>query len=405
MAVRRELDGLIGRAREPEFSQPVRQIVLMVIVLAAVGVIGWFLYEPIATVFRANLYLNGLIGGVFLIGVIACFRAVFQLVSAVSWIEGFAVNRPGLEFTAPPGLLTSLASMLRDARSRTSLSATSTRTLLDSIATRLDESRDITRYIASLLIFLGLLGTFWGLSLTVPAVVDTIRGLAPEEGQSGAAVFDNLMTGLEDQLGGMGTAFASSLLGLAGSLVVGLLELFVGHGQNRFYRELEEWLSSITRVSLGLEGESGEAGLAAALVEQNAAQIESLSALVERNDDRRAAFEERIAQLTDAVSRLAANAAADRAPERPAFDPAALERQTALLERIAERLDARMAPDGDGLDGDAEVRARIRNIDRQLLRLLEEMTTGRQESTGEIRADLNALTRAVARLGERADAR
>ena len=130
---------------------------------------------------------------------------------------------------------------------------------------RIDESRDITRYIINLLIFLGLLGTFWGLSLTVPAVVDTIRSLAPQDGDtSDVSVFDNLMTGLESQLGGMGTAFASSLVGLAGSLVVGLLELFAGHGQNRFYRELEEWLSSITKI--GLSGMDAEEGLTAANV-------------------------------------------------------------------------------------------------------------------------------------------
>ncbi len=129
------------------------------------------------------------------------------------------------------------------------IGASSSRSILDSIATRIDEARDITRYIVNLLIFLGLLGTFFGLATTVPAVVETIRSLAPGEGEGGVEVFNRLMTGLEEQLGGMGTAFSSSLLGLAGSLVVGLMELFAGHGQNRFYRELEEWLSTITKLS------------------------------------------------------------------------------------------------------------------------------------------------------------
>jgi hypothetical protein len=134
----------------------------------------------------------------------------------------------------------------------------SAKSVLDSVGARMEESRDITRYIANLLIFLGLLGTFFGLATTVPAVVETIRSLQPTEGEEGLAVFGRLMDGLEDQLGGMGTAFASSLLGLAGSLVVGLLELFAGHGQNRFYREMEEWLASITRVSLSSgDGEGG----------------------------------------------------------------------------------------------------------------------------------------------------
>jgi len=139
------------------------------------------------------------------------------------------------------------------------ISSTSSRSLLDSVATRIAELRDITRYIVNLLIFLGLLGTFYGLATTVPAIVDTISNLEPRDGETGADVFRRLQSGLEAQMGGMGVAFASSLLGLAGSLVVGLLELFAGHGQNRFYRELEEWLSTITR--LGFAGGEGEACL------------------------------------------------------------------------------------------------------------------------------------------------
>jgi hypothetical protein len=228
-------------------------------------------------------------------------------------------------------------------------------------------------------------------------VVDTIRSLAPGEGESAGGVFDRLMIGLEDQLGGMGTAFASSLLGLAGSLAVGLLELFAGHAQNRFYRQLEEWLSSITRIGYGGE-EGGDAGLAGALVEQNAAQIEALAALLERNDDKRAAFEERIADLTDRVSRLAGLEEAEGSTAQ---------RQIAVLERIAERLDRRGGDeDAEGFESDAEVRARIRNIDRQLLRMLEEMATGRQDAVAELRAELSQLNRTLVRLaGEGAERR
>ncbi len=402
-----------GRGRrDVEFSQPIRQIVLMLIVLGAVGAIGWFLYDPIRVVFDANLYLNGLIAGVFVVGVLATFRSVFQLINAVSWIEGFATRRLGHEFTPPPGLLASMSAMLRDDRARAALGATSARTILDSIALRLDESRDITRYIANLLIFLGLLGTFWGLSNTVPAVVDTIRSLAPDEGGGGSGVFDRLMAGLEDQLGGMGTAFASSLLGLAGSLVVGLLELFAGHAQNRFYRELEEWLSSITRIGYAAEGESG--GMGAALVEQNALQIETLAALAERGDEKRQAFEARLAELTEAVSRLAAQAretqeargdtASDRASDAAQAAARAAERQTALLDRIAETLE-RSVEQGGALDGDAELRGRIRNIDRHLLRLLEETAQGRQDAVAELRAELSLLGRAVVELANRLEDR
>jgi hypothetical protein len=398
--------------RDVAFSQPVRQISLMLTVMAAVGVIGWLLARPIATVFQSSVYLNAVIAGVFVIGVVACFRAVAQMVSCVSWIEGFTQDRPGHEFAEPPGLLAPLAAVLRDARARSAISATSARSILDSVGDRLDERRDITRYIANLLIFLGLLGTFWGLSNTVPAVVDTIRSLAPGEGdQSGAAVFGRLMTGLEDQLGGMGTAFATSLMGLAGSLVIGLLELFVGHAQNRFHRELEEWLSTITRV--GFDPDAGAGEIAVGLVERTGEQIGALSRLIEQAEAGRAAEAARLSALTEAVGRLAAGletrgrgaetALLERIAAgleaRPGADGA---RQTALLERIAATLETRAAGEGEPLEADAEVRARIRNIDRHLLRMLEEMAVGREDAVAALRAELAAVTRAVAALSDAA---
>jgi hypothetical protein len=241
---------------EPQFSQPIRQIITMIAIIALVAAGGWMAHEPIIGVVMSNPYLNGVIVLVFGIGVVSCFWQVFGLISSVNWIEGFAVDRAGHEFVGAPRLLSSLATLLKSREARSQISASSSRSILDSMATRLDETREITRYIINLLIFLGLLGTFYGLATTVPAVVDTIRSLAPTEGEGGVEVFGRLMTGLEKQLGGMGTAFSSSLLGLAGSLVVGLLDLFTGHGQNRFYRELEEWLSTITQVSYSKRDQS-----------------------------------------------------------------------------------------------------------------------------------------------------
>ncbi|SEA36165.1 hypothetical protein SAMN05444370_104260 [Rubrimonas cliftonensis] len=385
MAGRGERGMALRRERAVEFSQPVRQIVLMVAVLVAVAVIGWFLYAPIEVVFRANVYLNGLIVGVFLIGVVACFRAVAQVLASVSWIEGFAADRAGHEFADPPRLMASLSALLRDKGSRAALSATSTRSILDSVATRLDEARDITRYLGSLLIFLGLLGTFWGLSNTVPAVVDTIRSLAPDAEGGAAGVFDNLMSGLEDQLGGMGTAFASSLLGLAGSMVIGLLELFAGHAQNRFFRELEDWLASITRI--GGVSEGGDGASSVALVAENAAQIERLVAVAAQGDEKREAFEARVAALTDSVSRLAGALATQEGAAAKA------------LERVATQLERRYGEDGEGED--LEARARLRSIDRQLMRLTDELAAGRQDAVSDIRAELHGLTRAIQTLAGR----
>lgn len=360
-----------------EFSQPVRQILAMVLALAAVGVAFYFLYQPIRTVFFANVGLNGLIVGVFIIGLISCFWQVFALMNSVSWIEGFALDRPGHEFVNPPGLLRSLSSMLRDQRSRRSVTATSSRSILDTVSTRIDESRDITRYIINLLIFLGLLGTFWGLSLTVPEVVNTIRSLEPTEG--GGIDFENLMEGLESQLEGMGTAFASSLLGLAGSLVVGLVELFASRAQNQFFRELEDWLSTITRVSITGDASDGDQiSAAAALVEQNSVQISELSAL-----------------MAEMVSR-----AEDGAGDRPA-DPGEGARQVELLTRIADRLEGGAGPGAAEGGFDAETQDRIRNIDRQLLRMAEDVSAGRQDAVGELRAEISGLSRALNQFVER----
>ena len=265
------------RQAAPYFSQPVRQITLMLMVTVLVAVGAWVVFARILPIIIENPWLNGLIFGVFFLGIITCFWQVAQLVQSVRWIEGYASGRQGHEITIAPRLLAPLAALLRSRGSRGGhISSSAARSILDSVSARIDEARDITRYLTNLLIFLGLLGTLYGLSTTVPAVVDTIRALAPKEGESSAEVFTKLMSGLEAQLGGMGTAFSSSLLGLAGSLVVGLLELFAGHGQNRFYRELEEWLSSITRIGLS-EGEGGgDQSAVVQVLDHMAGQMESL---------------------------------------------------------------------------------------------------------------------------------
>jgi uncharacterized protein YukE len=229
-------------------------------------------------------------------------------------------------------------------------------------------------------------------------MVATIQNLAPQEGESGTQVFAKLMAGLEEQLGGIGTAFASSLFGLAGSLVIGLIDLFAGHGQNRFYRELEEWLSTITRVGLSpgeAEGEGGGGGgyteqlveaietlaaqiaaQAAAIAERDAAQANTMAVLAGRT----AAAESRLAELAAALARFA--------PPDPAP-------QLALLERIAKAQEGAAAEGG----ADAENRMRLRSIDVQLLRILEEIAAGRQESMADLRADITTLTNAVRQLG------
>lgn len=375
---------VLSHKTDPHFSQPVRQIVMMLIVLVLTTAVGVLLFPQVAPVFLASPYLNGFIGLVFLIGILACFWQVFTLISSVSWIEGFALDRPGHEFTKSPQLLASLAALLSERRARRSLNSTSARSILDSVATRLDESRDLTRYLINLLIFLGLLGTFYGLATVVPAVVDTIRSLAPQEGQTAVEVFDNLMTGLEDQLGGMGTAFASSLLGLAGSLVVGLLELFSSHGQNRFFRELEEWLSSITKIGVaGIDPEEGlSAGNVLAVMEQTALQVEALRDVVEQGAQRGDETNSRLSEL--------ARVLAD--PETRSHDRALFERIAVGQEHVAALLAAR---DEDSGRLDAETRARLRSIDTQVLRILDDLSVGRQDLVAEMRQEIAGLAEAL----------
>ena len=482
--------------RPPQFSQPVRQIVLMLIVLALVGAGAWFAYGRILSIFHSNEALNGLILAVFVMGVLGCFWQVAELVTCVSWIERFAARRgnaAGRGVTTPepgdqaPRLLAPLAALLGQQGSAGgpvggAISTESARSILESVATRIDEARDITRYLANLLIFLGLLGTFYGLATTVPAVVDTIRALSPKDGETGMEVFNKLMTGLESQLGGMATAFSSSLLGLAGSLVVGLLELFVTHGQNRFYRELEEWMSGFTRIGLGgAEGQGlGEAALAG-FVERVEAQVAGLQEFYATRDALRdeeaAAADRRALSLARGVERLADLLGSDRdqlgaalATEREATaramadldrsvaaliaaqdrvqerarepDPALLAmlgqlaEEQARLAALADRPDSpallaaldRLARPEDRADlglaldrlaegqarladlaevrpaaaaaahDDPESRMRLRSIDVQLGRLVEEAASGRDGLIVELREDMAALTRAIRRL-------
>jgi hypothetical protein len=364
-----------------QFTQPVNQIITMLLIVIAVFVGGYFLYPAVSPIFVASPYLNGFIFIVFLGGLVSCFGQVVSLVKSVSWIEGFVIDRVGHDLIKPPGLMASLAALLSDSGARHALTSTSTRSILDSAATRLDEGREITRYIINLLIFLGLLGTFYGLATTVPAVVDTIRSLAPQEGSTGLDVFAKLMTGLEAQLGGMGTAFGSSLLGLAGSLVVGILDLFAGRGQNRFYRELEEWLSSITKITIG--GDSvGDNDLAGAGLFQHAnANMENMNSLFAQTAGR-------MDQLAVSIEHMVQHTASLHDVNNLAFQSIAQGQQN-LVDAVMK-----MQEDGDGIL-DAETRMRLKNIDTQLLRILEETSTGRNESTQELRQNINALTSAI----------
>ena len=373
------------------FTRPIRQVVLLVMVTTVVALGLYATFPMLRGVFLAKPLLNGFVGLVFLFGIVICFLQLLQLLQSVRWIDDFVRRRPGHDQTTPPRLLAPLAALLRSRGAKMQISSSNARSILDSVGTRIDEQRDITRYIANLLIFLGLLGTFYGLATTVPAMVETIRSLAPQENETRVQVFDKLMSGLEGQLDGMGTAFSSSLLGLAGSLVVGLLELFVSHGTNRFYRELEEWLSTITRLGFTAEGEvgaSGDGAMIASALDGMVEQMEALQSLYTQSDIARTVVDDRLVELAVSVDRLV-----DRLEREDG--------QTALLARIADgqdRLATALALPESGAHVDAESRMRLRSIDVQLLRILEEISAGRQESISDLRSDLAALTTAIRQL-------
>jgi len=246
-------------AMELEFTKlasPRIFLVRMLVFLVLCALVMVVLYRQIITAFFANPGLNALIGLVLLIGIILSFRQVVRLYPEVAWVNNFRIADPGLALDRHPTLLAPMAAILGGERSgRMTISQQTMRHLLDSIATRLDEARDISRYMTGLLVFLGLLGTFWGLIETVGSVGKVIDGL--KVGGDAGALFDTLKEGLAAPLGGMGISFSSSLFGLAGSLILGFLDLQSSQAQNRFYTDLEDWLATTVR---GYSGETGSGG-------------------------------------------------------------------------------------------------------------------------------------------------
>jgi hypothetical protein len=224
-----------------KLSSPRIYLVRMVVFVALAAFIALILYRQVIDAFMANPGLNGLIFGVLFIGIVLAFRQVVRLFPEVRWVNDFRVSDPGLALRDSPVLLAPMASLLGNRLGRTTISTTTLRSILESVGNRLDEARDIGRYLTGLLVFLGLLGTFWGLLDTVGSVGAVIGGLSAN-GEAGV-LLDDLKQGLAAPLGGMSLAFSSSLFGLAGSLVLGFLDLQAGGAQNRFYNELEDWLS------------------------------------------------------------------------------------------------------------------------------------------------------------------
>ncbi|MBL8671276.1 MAG: MotA/TolQ/ExbB proton channel family protein [Alphaproteobacteria bacterium] len=377
---------------------PRRYLLRMAVFLALVAAGGALILPALVTAFKANVALNAMILAVLALGIAYAVRQVLTLAPEVAWIEAFRAGQQTGSLQQPR-LLGPLATMLaareartgvREGRMRFSLSPPAMRSLHDSIQTRLDEQRDIARYMVGLLIFLGLLGTFWGLMQVVHAVGDTIATLSVDTDNT-KAMLSSLKDSLSEPLAGMGTAFSTSLFGLGGSLVLGFLEMQAGQAQNRFANELEEWLSSATRLSGGSFGGDGDVPIPAyiqALLEQAAESLETLQRTLAQSDTARADTHASLGALAQGLGHLVDQMQADQHVLRRLADD-----QSKLRASVAQLADAAQSGSA-GLD--EATRIHIRNADLQLGRLADSMDAVRREMAREVSSGLKLLARTIA---------
>ena len=371
-------------------TSPQRFITRMALFLVLAALVVAVAYDTIFRIFMYNPFLNGLILGVLLLGMVYIFRRAFSLKPEIRWIEAFRTQQPGFSLQAAPRLLAPIAGVLgeQERRGRVRLPAMSVRYLLDSVSARLDESRDISRYLTGLLIFLGLLGTFWGLLQTIGSVGSVISGLSVGQGDL-VTMFDELKAGLAAPMAGMGTAFSSSLFGLAGSLILGFLDLQANQAQNSFYNEMEEWLSSLTRLGGAepLHGGGGDVNVPAyvqALLEQTAENLENLQRAVARSEENQASIYSGLIALTERLTALG---------DQIATEQALLGRLIGSQEELRPIV-ARLVDGDNGMD--EATRNHIRNMDVYLARLLDETVQGRSQMTHELRSEIKMVARTIA---------
>ena len=372
-------------------TRPRKYLFRMALFVIVVAVLCGFLFLPLQNAFMTNAPLNGFIIGVLVLGIIYNFRQVLMLYPEVAWIESFRQDGVPLSETHLPKLLAPMATMVGKHKDRLSLSTLAMRSFLDGIVSRLDESRDISRYTIGLLIFLGLLGTFWGLLGTVASIGDVIGGLSVEGGDA-AVVFGDLKRGLQAPMAGMGTAFSSSLFGLAGSLVLGFLDLQANQAQNRFYNDLEEWLSSVTRLStssLAIEMDQPIPAYVQALLEQTAESLENLQRTLTRGEESRISVNTNVISLADKLETLTDHMRTEQTLMKTLAETQIETKH--LLAQIAGR------EPGGGMD--EATRTHIRNLDVYLSRLTEEMSSGREDLIQQLRSEIKLLARTIAASG------
>jgi len=362
---------------------PVRELIWMSLFLLLVAVVATLLAAPLQRAYLANPFFNTLILSVLVIGILVHVRQILRLWPEIRWLDEY--RRGDSRELEPPrrGLMASMAQMLiARQRQRLVLSPSTMRVLLDGIRARLDESRDVARYLIGLLIFLGLLGTFWGLLDTLTSVSAVLGSLEVDSDDAGA-MFGALKSGLEEPLRGMGTAFSSSLFGLAGALVLGFCDLQAGHAQNRFFNDLEEWLASVTQVGgpLGMEGEPALPSYIQALLEQAADGLDKLQRSLAQGEDDRRALNNRVMALTAQLAALAEQMQGGQ-------------RQVAELPELLQRL----CRDVDVLREQNEVLIRhLGNIEVGVTTLLGDINLHGGKALEELRAELRLLAKAIGR--------
>ncbi len=339
-------------------TRPIQTLLWMGVFTFIILVGSLLLSKPLHDAYSSNIVFNSIILVVLVIGVAINFRQVIQLYPEINWIERYQTSSITRE-TIQPRLLSSMARLL-SGKEDVVMSTNSMQTILDSIRTRLEDSRDLSRYFIGVLVFLGLLGTFWGLMATVSTIGNLINNMSVESA-SGAEIFENLKSSLADPLSGMGVAFSSSLFGLSGSLVVGFLDLQAGHAQNRFVNELEEWLSSSTRISSSIIGDEGASlnapAYVQALLEKTADTLEKMQRSGASDDQQRELLVKQLGEL------------------RGTFD-----RFNGLLGQQNERLE------------------RLNTNQAEIVRLLKNTSDQNQSSNAddELRSELRLLTKTIA---------
>ena len=372
-------------------KQPRRVLVWITLFLLAVAGVGGLVHRQLLDAFMANPAFNGMILAVLAIGILINVRQILILGPDASWLRAWQKGAESLPSPPKRGMLGSLGQMLQERGANLQLSTLSMRALLDGIRSRLEESRDLSRYFIGLLIFLGLLGTFWGLLDTLGGIGRVISGLSVGGGDA-TELFEQLRTGLEEPLDGMGTAFSSSLFGLAGSLILGFVDLQTGHAQNRFYNDIEEQLSGLTRFSSGalanVDTEHSVPSYIQALLEQTAESIDRLQRVVARREEDRHSAEESVASITEQIGELSEQI---RSEHKRMLNQARSQMELQpVLQRLAENL-------GERQESSEGMEERLRSLDNTLHQLVQEMQNERTELASELRDEIRLLTRTVAR--------